>query len=132
MLSIYLDNAKQLDYIKNENLFITVFKMSAKKTTTKMRITVKSFDHRLLDEAVKKIVMIASDSGSKVVGPIPLPTKIEKITVNRSTFVNKDAREQFEIRRHKRLIDILEPSSKTMELLQDISIPNGVNIEIKA
>jgi len=106
--------------------------MSAKKTTTKMRITVKSFDHRLLDEAVKKIVMIASDSGSKVVGPIPLPTKIEKITVNRSTFVNKDAREQFEIRRHKRLIDILEPSSKTMELLQDISIPNGVNIEIKA
>jgi len=132
VLSIYLDNAKQLDYIKNENLFITVFKMSAKKTTTKMRITVKSFDHRLLDEAVKKIVMIASDSGSKVVGPIPLPTKIEKITVNRSTFVNKDAREQFEIRRHKRLIDILEPSSKTMELLQDISIPNGVNIEIKA
>jgi small subunit ribosomal protein S10 len=106
--------------------------MSAKKTTTKMRISVKSFDHRLLDEAVKKIVMIASDSGSKVVGPIPLPTKIEKITVNRSTFVNKDAREQFEIRRHKRLIDILEPSAKTMTLLQDISIPNGVNIEIKA
>ena len=106
--------------------------MSAKKTTTKMRICVKSFDHRLLDEAVKKIVMIASDSWAKVVGPIPLPTKIEKITVNRSTFVNKDAREQFEIRRHKRLIDILEPSSKTMELLQDLSIPNGVGIEIKA
>ncbi len=106
--------------------------MSAKKTTTKIRISVKSFDHRLLDEAVKKIVMIASDSGAKVVGPVPLPTKIEKITVNRSTFVNKDAREQFEIRRHKRLIDILEPSSKTMELLQDLSIPNGVSIEIKA
>ncbi len=106
--------------------------MSAKKTTTKMRITVKSFDHRLLDEAVKKIVMIASDSWANVVGPIPLPTKIEKITVNRSTFVNKDAREQFEIRRHKRLIDILEPSTKTMWLLQDISIPNGVAIEIKA
>jgi len=106
--------------------------MSAKKTTTKMRITVKSFDHRLLDEAVKKIVMIASDSWANVVGPIPLPTKIEKITVNRSTFVNKDAREQFEIRRHKRLIDILEPSAKTMSLLQDISIANGVSIEIKA
>jgi len=106
--------------------------MSAKKTTTKIRISVKSFDHRLLDEAVKKIVMIASDSGAEVVGPIPLPTKIEKITVNRSTFVNKDAREQFEIRRHKRLIDILEPSTKTMGLLQDISIPNGVSIEIKA
>ncbi|MCD5385287.1 30S ribosomal protein S10 [Candidatus Gracilibacteria bacterium] len=106
--------------------------MSAKKTTNKMRITVKSFDHRLLDEAVKKIVMIASDSGANVVGPIPLPTKIEKITVNRSTFVNKDAREQFEIRRHKRLIDILEPSAKTMSLLQDISIANGVSVEIKA
>ncbi len=106
--------------------------MSAKKTTTKMRITVKSFDHRLLDEAVKKIVMIASDSWANVVGPIPLPTKIEKITVNRSTFVNKDAREQFEIRRHKRLIDILEPSAKTMSLLQDISIANGVSVEIKA
>jgi len=106
--------------------------MSAKKTTTKIRISVKSFDHRLLDEAVKKIVMIATDSGATVVGPIPLPTKVEKITVNRSTFVNKDAREQFEIRRHKRLIDIMEPSTKTMELLQDISIPNGVGIEIKA
>ncbi|MDP2090911.1 MAG: 30S ribosomal protein S10 [Candidatus Gracilibacteria bacterium] len=106
--------------------------MSAKKTTTKIRISVKSFDHRLLDEAVKKIVTIASDSGAQVVGPIPLPTKIQKVTVNRSTFVNKDAREQFEIRRHRRIIDILEPSPKTMELLQDISIPNGVGIDIKA
>ncbi len=106
--------------------------MSAKKTTTKIRISVKSFDHRLLDEAVKKIVTIASDSGAQVVWPIPLPTKIQKVTVNRSTFVNKDAREQFEIRRHRRMIDILEPSAKTMELLQDISIPNGVGIEIKA
>lgn len=106
--------------------------MSAKKTTEKIRISVKSFDHRLLDEAVKKIVTIATDSGVSVVGPIPLPTKIEKITVNRSTFVNKDAREQFEIRRHKRLIDILEPSAKTMELLQNLNIPNGVGVEIKA
>ena len=106
--------------------------MSAKKSTAKMRISVKSFDHRLLDEAVKKIVMIANDSWSVVVWPIPLPTKVEKVTVNRSTFVNKDSREQFEIRRHKRLIDIVEPSSKTMELLQEVSIPNGVSIEIKA
>jgi len=106
--------------------------MSAKKDSQKIRISVKSFDHKLLDEAVKKIVLIARDSGALVVGPIPLPTKIEKITVNRSTFVNKDAREQFEIRRHKRLIDILEPTSKTLELLQDINIPNGVGVEIKA
>ncbi len=104
----------------------------AKKTSEKMRITIKSFDHRLLDEAVKKIVLVAKDSGAIVVGPIPLPTKIEKITVNRSTFVNKDAREQFEIRRHKRLIDITEPTPKTLELLQEVNIPNGVWIEIKS
>lgn len=104
----------------------------AKKATSKIRISVKAFEHKILDEAVKKIVTIASDSGAKVVWPIPLPTKIEKITVNRSTFVNKDAREQFEIRRHKRLIDILEPTSQTMEMLQDLNIPNGVGIEIKA
>jgi len=104
----------------------------AKKAANKIRISVKAFEHKLLDEAVKKIVSIANDSGAKVVWPIPLPTKIEKVTVNRSTFVNKDAREQFEIRRHKRLIDILEPSAQTMEMLQSLSIPNGVGIEIKA
>ena len=104
----------------------------AKKESTKIRICIKAFEHKALDEAAKKIVSIANDSWAVVVGPIPLPTKIEKITVNRSTFVNKDAREQFEIRRHKRLIDILEPSSQTMDMLQDLSIPNGVGIEIKA
>ena len=105
--------------------------MSAKKSTAKIRISVKSFDHRLLDEAVKKIVLIANDSGAQVVGPIPLPTKIEKITVNRSTFVNKDAREQFEIRRHKRLIDILEPTPQTVEALMKLDLASGVDIEIK-
>jgi len=106
--------------------------MSANKNTQKIRISVKSFDYKLLDEAVKKIVLLGNDSGAKVVGPIPLPTRIEKITVNRSTFVNKDAREQFEIRRHKRIIDILEPTAKTMELLQDLNIANGVGVEVKA
>lgn len=106
--------------------------MSTKKNSQKIRISVKSFDHKLLDDAVKKIVLIAKDSGAVVVWPIPLPTRIEKITVNRSTFVNKDAREQFEIRRHKRLIDILDPTPKTLEMLQDINIPSGVGVEIKA
>ena len=106
--------------------------MVAKKNTAKIRISVKSFDHKLLDEAVKKIVLLANDSGAQVVWPVPLPTKIQKITVNRSTFVNKDAREQFEIRRHRRLIDILEPTPKTLELLQNANIPSGVWIEIKA
>lgn len=104
----------------------------AKKANAKMRITIKAFDHRLLDEAVKKIVLVAKDSWAIVVGPIPLPTKIEKITVNRSTFVNKDAREQFEIRRHKRIVDITEPTPKTLELLQEVNISNGVWIEIKS
>ena len=106
--------------------------MATKKDSQKIRISVKAFDHRLLDDAVQKIVDIANDSGAQVVGPIPLPTKTEKITVNRSTFVNKDAREQFEIRRHKRLVEIQEPTSKTLELLQGISIPSWVGVEIKA
>ena len=104
----------------------------AKKTEKKIRISMEAFEHKILDEAVKKIDNVLKDSGVKVAGPIPLPTKIDKITVNRSTFVNKDAREQFEIRRHKRIIDIVEPTSQTMEMLQDLSIPNGVGIEIKA
>jgi len=106
--------------------------MSAKKALEKMRIIVKAFDHRLLDEAVKKIVLVAKDSGATVVGPIPLPTKVEKITLNRSTFVNKDAREQFEIRRHKRIVDITQPTPKTLEMLQEINIANGVGVEIKS
>jgi len=106
--------------------------MATKKDGQKIRISVKAFDHRLLDEAVGKIVWIAKDSWAVVVGPIPLPTKIEKITVNRSTFVNKDAREQFEIRRHKRLVEIQQPTAKTLELLQGVSIPSWVGVEIKA
>ncbi len=100
------------------------------KVSKKIRINIKSFDHKVLDEAVKKIVLLAKDSGVSVVWPVPLPTKIQKITVNRSTFVNKDAREQFEIRRHRRIIEILEPNAQTLEFLQNVSIPSGVGIEI--
>jgi len=106
--------------------------MAGKKATERIRISIKSFDYKLLDESVKKIVMIAQDSWASVVWPVPLPTKIDKITVNRSTFVNKDAREQFEIRRHKRLIDIINPTSKTLELLQNVSMPSWIGVEIKA
>lgn len=103
----------------------------ADKALGKIRIIVKAFEHKLVDEAVTKIVLTAKDSGAIVVGPVPLPTKIEKITLNRSTFVNKNAREQFEIRRHKRLIDVMEPTPKTLELLQSLNIPAGVGVEIK-
>ena len=106
--------------------------MVAKKDSQKIRIVIKSFDHKVLDDAVKKIVVVCKDSGADIVWPIPLPTKIEKITVNRSTFVNKDAREQFEIRRHKRIIDVINPSAETLSALQDLTVANGVWIEIKA
>ena len=105
---------------------------AAKKDSQKIRIVVKSFDHKVLDESIKKIVLVCKDSWANVVGPIPLPTKIQKITVNRSTFVNKDAREQFELRRHKRIIDIIEPSAQTLAALQEINVASGVGIEIKA
>ncbi len=104
--------------------------MNVKKTWN-IRITIRAFEHKLIDEAVKKIVVTAKDSWAIVIWPIPLPTKIEKITLNRSTFINKDSREQFEIRRHKRIIDIKDPTPKTLELLQWINIPSWVWVDIK-
>ena len=108
-------------------LFSVLF-LAIKKSVSnlKIRFIVKAFEHKLVDDAVAKIVATAKESGAIVVGAVPLPTKIEKITLNRSTFVNKKAREQFEIRRHKRLIDVMDPTPKTLELLQSINIPAGV------
>ncbi|HRI35527.1 MAG TPA: 30S ribosomal protein S10 [bacterium] len=104
----------------------------AKATAEKnIRIIVTAFEHKLIDDAVEKIIASAKDSGAIVVGPIPMPTKIERITVNRSTFVNKNAREQFEIRRHKRIIDIKDATAKTMEFLQGINLPAGIGVDIK-
>ena len=108
-------------------------KKTAKKqeVTSKVRIIVKSFDYLIIDEAAKSIVETAERNGSIVSGPVPLPTKIKKYTVNRSFFVNKDARDQYEIRTHKRLVDIKEPTPKTIESLQNLSLPAGVDVEIK-
>ena len=97
----------------------------------KVRIIVRSFDYTVIDEAARSIFEAAERSGSLVSGPVPLPTKIKKYTVNRSFFVNKDARDQYEIRTHKRLVDIKEPTAKTMESLQNLSLPSGVDVEIK-
>lgn len=96
-----------------------------------IRIRLSAFDHAVLDEAAVKIIDTAERSGAVVVGPIPLPTKIKKFTVNRSTFVHKDARDQFEMRIHRRLIDLSETTFKTVDSLQNLSLPAGVNIEIK-
>jgi small subunit ribosomal protein S10 len=97
----------------------------------RIRIRLKAFDHRVLDDSVRKIVDAAERTGANVVGPVPLPTRIEKFTVNRATFIDKDSREQFEIRTHKRLIDVLEPGPKTIENLTKLDLPAGVDIEIK-
>lgn len=96
-----------------------------------IRIRLSAFDHIVLDEATAKIIETAERSGAVIHGPIPLPTKIRKFTVNKSTFVHKDSRDQYEMRTHRRLIDLEETTFKTIEALQSLSLPSGVDIEIK-
>ena len=97
----------------------------------KIRIRLKAYDHRMLDQSAKRIVETAERTGAQVIGPVPLPTRIEKFTVRRSPFIDKDSHEHFEIRTHKRLIDVLDPDSKTIDLLTRLNLPAGVDIEIK-
>jgi small subunit ribosomal protein S10 len=97
----------------------------------KIRIKIKAFDHKIIDQSTKTIIDTAIRSGAKVFGPIPLPTEKRIYTVNKSTFVHKDARDQYEMRIHKRLVDILEPSAATIEALTTLSLPSGVDVEIK-
>ncbi|PIV12768.1 MAG: 30S ribosomal protein S10 [Candidatus Nealsonbacteria bacterium CG03_land_8_20_14_0_80_36_12] len=97
----------------------------------KLRIKLRAYDPKVIDNSARQIVETALRYGVKVSGPIPLPTEIHKYTVNRSSFVHKDSREQFEIRVHKRLIDILSPSQRLIEALMDLNLPAGVDIEIK-
>lgn len=96
-----------------------------------IRVKLKAYDHRVLDVSAKQIVEAAERTGAGVVGPIPLPTHIEKYCVIRSPFIDKNSREQFEIRTHKRLIDILNPTSRTVDALTQLQLPSGVSIEIK-
>ena len=97
----------------------------------KIRIRLKAYEHQVLDQSARQIVETAKRSGAKVSGPIPLPTEKEIYTILRSPHVNKDSREQFELRTHKRLIDILDPNPKTVDALMRLDLPAGVNIEIK-
>jgi len=96
-----------------------------------IRIRLKGYDHRLLDSAVNEIVQTVRRTGGRVAGPIPLPTKRESFTVNRSTFIDKKSREQFEIRTHKRLLDILEPTQQTIDELGKLELSTGIDVEIK-
>jgi small subunit ribosomal protein S10 len=100
-------------------------------TKQKIRIRLKAFDHKILDQSAAQIVETAERTGALVAGPVPLPTKIEKFSVIRSPFIDKDSQEQFEIRTHKRLIDILEPTQKTINALMRLNLPAGVDVEIK-
>lgn len=99
--------------------------------TSKIRIKLRAYDHRLLDQSTKEIVQAAQRTGAGVVGPIPLPMTINKYTVNRSPHVNKKSREQFEIRTHKRLLDISSPTPQTVDALMKLDLPAGVDVEIK-
>ena len=99
--------------------------------SNKIRIRLKAYDHRSLDLAASKIVETVKRTGGKVSGPVPLPTEIQKYTILRAVHKYKDSREQFEMRTHKRLIDILSPSKETIDALQHLDLPNGVDIEIK-
>lgn len=122
---------------------MTATKKATKKATAKggatnaqagverLRIRVRAYEHKLLDMSVKQIIDTAFRYEAEVRGPVPLPTEVKKYTVNRSTFVHKDAREQFEMRVHKRLIEILHPTPKVIEALTNISLPAGVSIDVK-
>jgi small subunit ribosomal protein S10 len=97
----------------------------------KLRLRIRSYDHRLLDKSAKQIIDTLNRHNANVVGPVPLPTEFKRYTVNRSTFVHKDSREQFELRIHKRLIDVQKPSQGVIESLSDLNLPAGVEVEIK-
>jgi len=115
-----------------KNTVTKAMKLSEKgEGSSMLRIRVKAYDSKILDASVKQIIETASRFDVKVVGPVPLPTEIKKYTVNRASFVYKNAREQFEMRIHRRLIDIINPSAKVIEALTNVSLPSGVNIDVK-
>ena len=97
----------------------------------KLRIRIRGYDHKLVDNSTRQIIETAERHDAKIIGPIPLPTEMKRYTVNRSTFVHKNSREQFELRVHKRLVDILNPSAKIIESLSNLNLPAGIDIEIK-
>ncbi len=104
---------------------------TAPETKQRIRIRLKAYDYRIIDKSAHQIILTAERSGATVIGPVPLPTDKKTITVIRSPHVHKDSREQFEMRIHKRLIDVVEPSSKTIDALMSLDLPAGVDVEIK-
>lgn len=97
----------------------------------RIRVKIKAYDHKIIDDSAKKIIDTCQRFGAKVIGPVPLPAEKKKYTVNKSTFVHKDSRDQYEMRIHKRLLDIMDPDAKTVDSLMSLNLPAGVNVEIK-
>ena len=106
-------------------------KKQDEEVKSRIRIKIKAYDHKIIDQSAKQIVETAQRTGATISGPVPLPTEIRKFTVNRSTFVHKDSRDQYEMRMHKRLEDIWNPTPKTIDSLTNLDLPAGVDVEIK-
>lgn len=123
--------AKTQSTVKHAVVKPAVVEKSPEEAASRIRIKIRAYDNRIIDQATKTIVETVNRFDAKVVGPVPLPTEKRKFTVNRSTFVHKDAREQFEMRIHKRLIDILNAAPKCIDALMSLSLPAGVDIEVK-
>ena len=129
------DTAKKETHAKPEAASKPVAKRSRKAkpegAVPHLRIRVRAYEHKILDASLRQIMDTASRYDAEIHGPVPLPTEIKKYTVNRSSFIDKNAREQFEMRVHKRLIDIINPNPKVIEALTNLSLPSGVNIDVK-
>ena len=105
--------------------------VKTEETKQRIRIKIRAYDHKIIDAATATIIKTAQRSGAKILGPVPLPTEKRRYTVNRSTFVHKRSRDQYEMRIHKRIIDILEPKEETIDALMSLNLPSGVDVEIK-
>lgn len=110
---------------------VTKKKAVEEEVKPKLRIKLKAYDHKVIDNSARQIIEVALRYGAEISGPVPLPTEIHKYTVNRSSFIHKDSREQFEMRIHKRLIDVINPNQRVIDALMSLNLPAGVDIEIK-
>ena len=110
---------------------VTKKKAVEEEVKPKLRIKLKAYDHKVIDNSARQIIEVALRYGAEISGPVPLPTEIHKYTVNRSSFIHKDSREQFEMRVHKRLIDVINPNQRVIDALMSLNLPAGVDIEIK-
>lgn len=110
---------------------MTATQKKVEEAGPRLRVKIKAYDHKIIDGATKTIIDTAERNGAKVVGPVPLPTHIQKYSVNRATFVHKTAQEQYEMRTHKRLLDILNTTPKSIDALMNLNLPSGVDVEIK-